>query len=53
MIALFNAFAELDPVLQVVAILALVAFALIVAFRLRLYLQKRRLRKRDKIWVAF
>jgi len=53
MIALFDAFAQLDPILQVVAILALVAFVLIVAFQVWRYLQKRRARRRTKDWVAF
>jgi hypothetical protein len=50
---MFDAFAKLDPLLQVIAIVAIVAFVVVGALRLRLYLRKRRMRKRSKGWVTF
>jgi uncharacterized membrane protein YdbT with pleckstrin-like domain len=51
--ALFDTFTQLDPLLQVLAVVALIAFILITAFQLWRYLQKRRMRKREKIWLPF
>jgi hypothetical protein len=53
MLALFDGFSRLDPLLQVLAIVAVVAFVLIAGIRLRIYLRKRRNRKRRGGWVAY
>ncbi len=52
MFGLFDAFTGLDPLLQVLAVVGVVAFLLIVVFRLRIYLRKRRNRKRGG-WVTY
>ena len=46
-------FPQLDPLLQALAIFALIAFVLIVGFRLWRYLQKRRMRKRADLWLHY
>jgi len=54
MMNVFKTFAELDPLLQAMAVIGLIAFALIVTVRVRRYLRKRRHRRRDKqIWVHY
>jgi hypothetical protein len=57
MVAIFNvfqSFAGLDPLLQAVAILGLIAFVAIGAVPLWRYIQKRRHRRRSKeIWVHY
>jgi hypothetical protein len=50
---MFDAFAKLDPLLQVLAIVASMAFVVVGGLRLRRYLHKRRMRKRSKGWVTF
>ncbi len=50
---LFNMFAQLDPLLQAIAVIALIAFILIAGFRLWRYAQKRRMRKRADLWVHY
>lgn len=50
---MFSNFGDLDPLLQVVAIVALIAFLMIIGFKLWRYLQKRRTRSRSKIWTVY
>jgi hypothetical protein len=53
MLGFFNIFAQLDPLLQALTIVALIAFVLIAGFRLWLYVQKRWMRKRADLWVHY
>jgi hypothetical protein len=56
MLALLNPiriFADLDPLLQVLAIIALIAFAIIGGIPLWRYLQKRRKRRRMDTWMHY
>jgi hypothetical protein len=46
-------FAQLDPLFQALAVIALIAFVLIAGFRLWRYVQKRRMRKRADLWVHY
>jgi predicted negative regulator of RcsB-dependent stress response len=53
MLGSFNIFTQLDPLLQALAVIALIAFVFIVGFRLWPYVQKRRMRKRADLWVHY
>lgn len=56
MIAVFNpfkAFAGLDPLLQAVAVLGLIAFIAIGALQTWRYIKKRRHRRRANAWVHY
>lgn len=54
MFNVFKAFAELDPLLQAIAVIGLICFAGIAALRLRRYIRRRRRHRRDKeIWVHY
>jgi hypothetical protein len=46
-------FVDLDPMLQLLAIAAVVAFLSIAGVKIWHYLQKRRTRSRSKIWTIY